>query len=346
MSYIIYRSRLLSRAWQGRKLLTIFAALVTLIVLCIISLASGQLKLSALEIIRVLTGSGAFDHTLVVMHFRMPRIIVGVLAGAALGVSGLVLQGTTRNPLASAEVLGITGGASVGAIGFFLLRSSYTHLSIRLVPVAAIIGALTAYLILWLLVLRTGSSPIRLVLTGVGMASIAQALTTLGVVLSPIFVASQAYVWLTGSVYAATWSHVQILLPWTIGGLSIVMVSLRALDLQELGDEVGAALGSNVKLRRQLLVLTSVVLTGSAVAVVGPIGFIGLLVPHLGRRLVGAGHGSLAPLTALVGAIVLVAADLVGRTMFLPLDLPAGIFTAAAGAPYFISLLITKRPGR
>lgn len=174
------------------------------------------------------------------------------------------------------------------------------------------------------------------------MWALMKSLTTLFMILGPIHQASQANVWITGSVYGSNWKNVWILAPITISLLIIVLVMIRNINIQDLGEEIATGVGTNVQKQRFLLLLISSALTGSAVAFGGGIGFVGLMAPHIARRLVGS-LGALLPLSSIIGAILVLMADSIGRTFFLPVEVPAGVFTAALGAPYFIYLLYRQR---
>lgn len=324
--------------------LTIMFLLATL--LFIVSTGMGDMKISPAEVIRVIFGQGSEMNKLVVHSFRLPRIIVAVLVGIALAVSGAILQGIVRNPLASPDILGITGGASVAVVSFLAIFSNESNaltVSVKWMPLAAFLGATIIAILIYILAWDKGVTPIRLVLVGIGLFALTQAITTLLMILGPIYQASQANIWLTGTVYGSNWQNIAILLPWTLLLTIITFVSARHLNIQELGDSVATGVGSMVNRQRLILLLLSTGLTGGAVAFAGGIGFVGLMAPHIARKLVGSAFGALLPVAALVGAILVMVADLIGRTMFGANEIPAGVFTAAIGAPYFIYLLFKTR---
>jgi iron complex transport system permease protein len=181
------------------------------------------------------------------------------------------------------------------------------------------------------------------VLIGVAIQTAAGSLSSFLIIISPHYMANQAFNWLTGSVYGSSWNNVIALLPWA-GILGFFAWSLaRKANVHELGEEVAASLGSRITSERTLLILLSAALAGAAVSQVGPIGFIGLMAPHMARRLVGPSFGALMPVAACIGGMLLLAADTIGRTAFPPNDIPAGVFTAAVGAPFFIYLLLRRR---
>lgn len=320
--------------------------LVAVLAVAIASTGLGDMKISPLRVLAVLFGGGEGLERLVVMDFRMPRIIVGLFVGMALAASGAILQGLIRNPLASPDIIGVTAGASAAVVAFLSIFSNSNNaltVSIQWLPLAAFAGASAAALLVYFLSWNNGVSPVRLVLIGIGISALMQAVTTVSMIMGPIHRASQANIWITGTVNGAKWSNVSILVPWVGALLLIAFFSARRLNLQELGDEVAAGAGSRVQLQRFLLLLVSTGLVGGAVAFGGGIGFVGLMAPHMARRLVGSAFGSLIPASAFIGAILVLLADLIGRTAFAPLEVPAGVFTATIGAPYFIYLLFRAK---
>jgi iron complex transport system permease protein len=312
----------------------------------IISTGIGEVAISPINVLKTLFGYGTEMENLFIFSFRLPRIIIALLVGISLAVAGAILQGLIRNPLASPDIIGITGGGSVAVVLFLMLFSNKNNaliVSLKWMPLAAFIGATIVGLLVYLLSWKNGSSSIRLVLIGIGLSLLTDSLTTLFMIKGPIYQAAQANVWITGTVYAATWEQVRILLPVVLILLLISFISVRKVNIQELGDELATGVGSAVQKDRLFLLILSTALTGSAVAFAGVIGFVGLMAPHIGRRLVGSSFGSLLPVSALIGAILVMIADLIGRTLFSPLEVPAGVFTAAIGAPYFIYLLYKTR---
>ncbi len=312
----------------------------------VISTGSGEMKIDPLTVVKVLFGSGPEMETLVITSFRLPRIIVALMVGISLAVAGGILQGMIRNPLASPDVLGITGGAAVAVVGFLSIFSDKNHsltVSIAWLPLAAFIGAALVGFLVYFLAWKNGVSPIRLVLIGIGISALMQALTTLLMVTGPVYQASQANIWITGTVYGSNWKNVAILVPWAVVFFIIAIAAARMLNIQELGDEIATGLGDKVQRHRFLLLMLSTALIGISVAFAGAIGFVGLMAPHMARRLVGSSFEALLPTSALIGGILVMLADLIGRTLFSPLEVPAGVFTAGIGAPYFIYLLFKTR---
>ncbi|MBN8193623.1 iron ABC transporter permease [Bacillus sp. NTK074B] len=318
---------------------------ITLFVL-IISTGTGDMQIAPWKVISVWFGGGSSLEQLVVTSFRLPRIMIALLSGMALAVAGGILQGMIRNPLASPDIIGITGGAGAAVVAFLTIFSNDDNslmVSIKWLPVAAFLGATIIAFLVYFLAWRKGVSPVRLVLIGIGISALTQALTTLLMILGPIYRASQANIWITGTVNGSDWQDVWILLPWSLVFILLSFFITRQLNIQELGEEIVTSVGGNVQLQRFFLLLMSTALVGGAVAFAGGIGFVGLMAPHMARRMVGSSFGALLPTAALLGGILVMVADLIGRTFFLPLEVPAGVFTAAIGAPYFIYLLFKTR---
>ncbi|XID91644.1 FecCD family ABC transporter permease [Paenibacillaceae bacterium WGS1546] len=327
-----------SRRRTARTILGIAALTFAVFVL---SIGLGNKDTTLTDVFRTMFGHGTDEQALVLRSLRLPRALVALLVGAALSVAGAILQGIIRNPMASPDVIGITGGAAIAAVAFIAYLAG--SVSVKWLPAAAFLGAAVVSIAIYALAWHKGVSPTRLVLIGVGISAVTSSLTMLMIVLSPVNSASRAYVWLTGSVYGASWSDVYTLLPWVFVLIPLSLFHFRNLNVQGLGDELATGLGAPVQVHRFMLMMISVALAGSAVAVAGAVGFVGLIAPHMARKLVGPSFGALIPAAALLGSLMLLAADTIGRTAFLPLDIPAGVFTAAVGAPFFIYLLYRSR---
>lgn len=329
-----------------RSLFVFFGLLLVTALVFILSTGLGEMKIGPLDVLKVFLGGGTEMDRLIIQSFRLPRIIVALMVGMGLAVAGGILQGMIRNPLASPDILGITGGASVAVVGFLAIFSDESNaltVSIKWLPVAAFIGAAVVAFLVYFLAWKNGVSPIRLVLIGIGIMTLMKSLTTLMMVFGPIYQASQANIWITGTVYGSNWNNVAILVPWILILLLIAFIYARNVNIQELGDEIAIGVGGYVQRHRFVLLMLSTGLIGGAVAFAGGIGFVGLMAPHMARRLVGSAFGALLPVSALLGGILVMLADLIGRTLFSPLEIPAGVFTASIGAPYFIYLLFKTR---
>ena len=330
-----------SLAINPRTLAVVAGLLLTGLLLTLVSLSVGHVILSPVAVMGELLRNTGDPEGFIVKTLRLPRVVMSFMVGAALGVSGLILQALVRNPLASPDIIGISGGASVAAVAFLSFLTPY--LGIHWLPIAAIAGAMLAASVIYLLAWQQGVTPVRLVLIGIGLSAAMGAATTLMITLSPISTTMTAYIWLTGSVYGSDWSDVHALAPWLVILLPLALARARSIDLQEFGDTVAWGLGLAVQRNRMLLLSLSVALAGAAVAYAGAIGFVGLMAPHIARKLVDRRFAGLAPVAAIIGGLLVMIADLIGRTAFVPLDLPAGIFVSAVGAPFFIYLLFRQR---
>ncbi|WP_027092918.1 FecCD family ABC transporter permease [Cohnella thermotolerans] len=332
----------LSFLMERRSLLLTLGLAVLCLAVMVISVGIGSKWIPPLEVIRSVFGRGDALNEVVVTKLRMPRIVIAVLVGASLAVAGAVLQGLVRNPLASPDVIGVTEGASLGAVLF--LYFFYGTLSIRWMPVGAIIGAFAITALLYALAWKKGMSPIRLVLIGTGLSAAFKSIAYMLIISSPYLLSVKSITFMTGSIYGASWQNdVAALLPWVAVLLPLTWLQARHVNVQSLGEEVAGSAGANVQRQQLLLLLLSVALAGAAVAIGGAISFIGLIAPHMARKLVGPSFGVLMPVSALLGAIVLLVADIVARTAFYPQDVAAGVFTAAVGAPFFLFLLYKQR---
>lgn len=313
---------------------------ILVILLFIVSLAFGSTPISMQELWNhLILQSNQHDFTINVL--RLPRALLALLVGAALGAAGLILQSVIKNPLASPDIIGITAGGSFGALCFIVFLLGV--FSIKLLPIAAILGAAVVAALVYLLSWKNGVTPVRLVLIGIGIAAGMNAMVTFMVVFSETAVTTKAYLWLTGSLYGATINDVLQMSLWFSSFFLMALLLAKVMEVLELGDELAASLGVRVQLLRFALLFISVGLAGAAVAFAGGIGFIGLIAPHIAKKIVRYSLLHLLPITAMVGGLMLMSADLIGRTVFMPLDIPAGVFTASIGAPFFIYLLYKNR---
>jgi iron complex transport system permease protein len=308
----------------------------------VLSTAQGEYPIPILEVAKTILGFNRdnFDYQFVIYTLRLPRSLIAALIGMAMAIAGTITQGITRNPLAAPGIIGVNSGAALAAVTLLIL---FPSVSISLLPAAAFGGGILAALLIYLLSWKGGSSPLRLILIGVGVNLIAGSFTEVLTTFGDINVVSQALVWLAGSVYGRSWEQIGAFLPWLLGFGTLSLLLSRELNTLSLGDEVARSLGSRVEWQRGLLLMVSVALAGSSVATAGSIGFVDLMAPHLARQLVGSSHEGLLPTAALVGAVIVVFADLLGRLLFAPIEIPCGLVTSAIGAPYFIYLLIRSR---
>ncbi len=340
--WVVVRQRMVSFRMDRRVPVVLAVLLLALVGLMVLTISVGEYPVPPLDVVRTVlhlpTASGEYDF--VVNTLRLPRMLVAALVGAALGVAGAVMQGLTRNPLADPGLLGISAGAGLVAVTLLVV---VRNVSTGLLPIAAFGGALVVAALIYVLAWRGGDSPLRLVLVGIGLGAVVSALTTLMITYGDIYDVQRAMIWLTGSVYARTWADVWPLLSWAAVLLPVVFLLSRDLNALNLGDDIARGLGSPVAWRRGILLIAAVALAAASVAAAGTIGFVGLIAPHLARRMVGPDHTGVVPVAACSGALLVVCADLIGRTALAPVELPCGLVTAAIGAPFFLSLLWKQR---
>ncbi|MBW5471007.1 iron chelate uptake ABC transporter family permease subunit [Brevibacillus formosus] len=329
-------------SFQLHKKTILFSLLFLLIVIAVavVSLGMGEMKIASLDVIKVLLGIGSEENALIVEQFRLPRIVIAILVGAALAVAGAIMQGLVRNPLASPDILGVSGGASVFAVGFLIL---FETASIKWLPPIAFLGATLTTFLLYALSWKKGVTPLRLVMIGVGIKIAAGAIVTMLIMFSPFLLQNKALLWLTGSIYGVDWNDVFMILPWVVGLILVAGFLARRVNIQQLGDDLATSLGSSLQLDRFLLLMICAALTGTAVSVGGDISFVALLAPHIAKQLIGPSFGGAMTLSAFLGAIIVLLADLIGRMAFSPIEVPVGVFTSAIGAPFFIYLLYKNR---
>lgn len=306
----------------------------------VLNIVLGEYAVPVFQAIGAVFGFGGDEYNYVIHTLRLPRALVAFLVGCGLALSGVILQAITRNPLASPGVIGLNAGAALAAVAIIVVIPS---IPVGWLPVAAFGGSLAAAAATYIISWRRGVSPIRLLLVGIGVSATAGALTTYLLTIGKIQQVTAAVIWMTGSVYGRGWEHFWPLLPWLVVLFPAALLLARQLDVLQLGDQLARGLGSRIEYIRALLLLISVGLAGSAVAMAGTIGFVGLMAPHISRQLVGASNRRLLPVAALMGGLIVMTADLLGRTAFAPYEIPCGIITAIVGAPYMIYLLYRKR---
>jgi len=331
---------------QSKKTIKLFAFLVGILLLTFtVSLGAGHLSLSPVEIFKALSGSGTDSHALLLFQFRIPRLLVAVLVGIGMGVAGAVFQGITQNELADPGIIGIHSGSGLFVVVFLYLTSLYpesqpiwTQLSL---PVVAFLGGITAALLIYILAWKSGVTPVRLILVGIGLNAGFSALLLLVQLKMSDSDFNRAIVWLSGSIWNASWQSVWSLLPWILIFLPLAIHKARVLTVMQLGEEMAVGLGTRLEREKFYLLIIGVSLAAASVAVAGGIAFLGLVAPHLSRRLVGGKFQRLIPVTAVVGAILMVVSDALARTLLAPSEIPVGLIVSVLGAPYFIYLLMT-----
>ncbi|WP_010322063.1 FecCD family ABC transporter permease [Marinobacterium stanieri] len=342
------KAKVLMPLWAG-----LFFFSLVLAVVQALSLALGATSISIPEVLSVLAGEGSEHARRVVWELRLPRALLAVLVGMHLAVSGYLLQTLSRNPLADAGVLGISAGASLAAVlmvvaGTFLPVAAGLYWQgdqlLNWLPLGACAGGFLAALLVYTLSGGSRLTPLRMILTGVICAAILNALVT-GV----LALWGQAHMetlvsWLAGSLHGRSWQHLEVIMPWSLSGLLGAILVLKPLSLLRLNDEQVLGLGLNLERWRAVILLLATLLAASAVAVAGPIGFVGLVVPHMARRLVAGSLPGQLMVAAVVGSLLVSLADLAGRVLVQPFELPVGVLCALLGVPAFLYLL-RRQPG-
>jgi len=276
---------------------------------------------------------------IIISQLRLPRVVAAVLVGCSLAVCGVVMQGLFRNPMASPEILGVSAGGSLGAV--VAITSGLAAVSQLLMPVLTIAGALLATTLIYLLSSSRGTTSLLfIIIAGMAISALCGGLTSGLLLFARQYEVSQYVFWTMGGLDGRTWQHVLFSAPVLLPGVLALIFFSRELNLFSLGEEGAHSLGVHVERVKRVLLALSAVITGVAISVSGPIGFVGLLVPHLLRMLVGPDHRRLIPASALGGGLFLVVCDLVGRSIAPPFEIRVGIITAVIGSPYLLSLLI------
>ncbi|MED1856390.1 Fe(3+)-hydroxamate ABC transporter permease FhuB [Brevibacillus reuszeri] len=322
-----WRSRIPYPVW-----IVLFSGL--LVIVWLISLASGNMYISLSEVWAIVMGQGNDLYRQLMFELRMPRVLTAVLAGVALAVSGSMMQSAVRNPLADPQIVGVTSGAGVGAI---LLLLVFPHLS-DWMPLGALLGGVASAAIVYAVSWRRGLNPIILTLVGIAVAAAGAAFINILIVQSQLL-AAPALAWMAGSTYGRGYLEASRLLPALLVLLPLAWWLGRRVDLLSFHDESSMGLGLRVRRTRLYVAMIAVLLASLAVASVGAVGFIGLLAPHAARILVGSHHRKAVIISALLGGLLLAAADLIGRTILIPKDIPSGIVVALLGAPYLFLLM-------
>ncbi|MGO9896192.1 MAG: FecCD family ABC transporter permease [Bryobacteraceae bacterium] len=341
---------------KGRLPLAAFytALLPILLVSILTAIAVGSTQIDWHTILRVsgikLLPAGWIDpsgitqaDTVIIWLIRVPRVVVAAFVGMGLASAGAVMQGLFRNPLAEPGLVGTGSGAVLGPVLAFV--TGWSVRSVVSLPVAAMIGAFVALVLVYAMATRGGTTPVgTLLLAGIAMTSLLSAISSLLLSLNIVNwqIAQEIVFWMMGGLDARSWTHVWLCAPFITLGLAAAMFQARDLDLLQQGEETAASFGVDVESSKRLLALTAAILTGASVAVAGMVGFVGLVVPHAVRLLVGPSNRALIPASALAGAVFLILCDLVARTIHPPVEIRLGVVTALVGGPLFIALLMRR----
>jgi iron complex transport system permease protein len=321
-----------------RGLVLIAALAVLVIAAALWSLSVGAVPIPTQTIINTLFNLDGEQQTYIIMKSRLPRMVLALLAGGALALSGAIIQAVIRNPLASPNIIGINSGAALFALVLVLV---FPEIPQVWMPLAACIGGLVAAAFVMVVAHYRNLSAIHLALIGVAVGFVFEAGVDYLLIVSNDSESSAPMIWLTGSLWGRTWAHVAVSWSPLVALSAVALLLSYRLDLIALGEATATGLGLNVPRQRLLLLLVATLLASVSVAVVGVMGFIGLMAPHIARRLVGGSHRLMLPLAALVGMLLVVLADGIGRAIAPPIEVSAGILAALIGAPFFIYIMLT-----
>jgi iron complex transport system permease protein len=318
-------------AWRGFILLVFTFLAVGGMVL---SLSMGALSINLHQIISAIFSDSSGANWQVIWNIRLPRTLVGALVGINLSLAGAILQGVMKNPLADPHIIGVSSGAGLAGVTIMVL---FPHNEYLVTPVA-FVGALLAGVLIYILAWKGGIRPVRIILAGVAVSAFLNS----GISALLVFYSDRvhgALMWMVGGLSARSWPHLDIILPYTIAGVLFAVLGAGRLNILNLGDDIARGLGLNVEISRISMTAVAALLAASAVSVAGLLGFVGLIVPHAARLLVGSDYRYLLPASALLGAAVVTISDTLARVLFSPIEIPVGIIMAFVGAPFFLYLL-------
>lgn len=324
------------------------AAVVAFLVAVSVSLMVGSYSMTLPEVVSTLMGQGDKLQNFAVLQVRLPRTVLAVLVGTALGFSGGILQGVTRNPLAEPGMIGINAGAALAVVLWISAQTSayYSQLDFFTsvgMPVVAAAGALLSTGLVYLLSYNRGIRPVRFILTGIGVNGGILAIITYFQLAMSKGSYNQVLTWTNGSLWGSSWTYIALVAPLIAAVVAVVLAKAPTLDALSLGDELACGIGVAVGRQRTVFVALAALLAAFATAVAGSIAFLGLLGPQIAKRLVGPRARAMLPMAAMVSSIILVVADTVARNAFSPIEIPVGVVVAVIGVPYFIYLMIKEK---
>lgn len=329
---------------QKRHRILVLCVLLLLAAVAL-SIMTGSYSISPSDLLTTLLNKGSRTHTFAIFQIRLPRIVLALLVGSALGVSGTILQGITKNPLAEPGMIGINAGSALFVVlwishGANAYSSSLSDGKVLLMPLLAIAGAFCTTAFLYGYSWRNGIRPIRFLLTGVGVNAGITAVISFYQLQMSRGDYNQVLMWTNGSLWGSSWRYILVSAPLILLLLVLVWTHSRTLDILSLGDEGAAALGVSTQRTRIWFLAAAAALAALATAVAGSIAFLGLLGPQIALRIAGVRHRLLLPLAALISSMLLIIADMLARNLFSPLEIPVGILVSMIGIPYFIYLMM------
>jgi iron complex transport system permease protein len=330
---------------RHKQWLTMIILLVLLLLACAWSMTSGEYKMSMGDFFKTLFGQGNYTDSLILLDFRLPRMLITILAGIALAMSGAVIQSVTRNPLAEPGILGINAGSGFAIALFIVIGQVNADNFVYVLPIISMIGGVGTALLIFTFSYNKGEgiTPASMVLIGVGLAT---ALSGGSLTLMSKFDKDQSEFiasWLAGNIWGDEWSFVIAFVPWLIIIIPFLLMKSNVLNLLNLHEHIAQGVGVKVSRERIILLILAVILSSAAVSVAGAIGFIGLMGPHIAKSIVGPRHQLFLPISIVLGALLLVVSDTIGQVILQPSGIPAGIIVAIIGAPYFLFLMYKSK---
>ncbi|MCC0706303.1 MULTISPECIES: FecCD family ABC transporter permease [unclassified Clostridioides] len=332
---------------NSKTLLVISILMVLIFVAFLVSLNLGSFSIEPMDVIKTFIGQGQRNHEIAIFKLRLPRIIIALLVGSALSTAGVILQGVTKNDLADSGILGINSGAALFVVVYIYLMNGnvyegMSNLTVFTMPVVALVGALFGAFLIYSLAWKGGINSSRLLLIGIGVNIAFTSILTIFQLKFTTQEFNRVMVWTSGSIWGTSWKYVIAVLPFIVIFMGITMYKAKYIDVLNLGDEVSTSLGVDVEKQRRRLIIYAVILSGVSTSVAGSISFLGLIAPHIGRKIIGPRHKRLIPVSALIGTLLLLVADTISRNLLAPIEIPVGIVVSIIGVPYFIYLMLSN----
>ncbi|HBG5343683.1 TPA: iron ABC transporter permease [Clostridioides difficile] len=332
---------------NSKTLLVILILVVLIFITLLVSLNMGSFSIEPTDVIKTFLGQGQRNHEIAIFKLRLPRIVIALLVGSALSTAGVILQGVTKNDLADSGILGINSGAALFVVVYIYLMNGnvyegMSNLTVFTMPIVALVGALFGAFLIYSLAWKGGINSSRLLLIGIGVNIAFTSILTIFQLKFTTQEFNRVMAWTSGSIWGTSWKYVIAVLPFIVIFMGITIYKSKYIDVLNLGDEVSTSLGVDVEKQRRRLIIYAVILSGVSTAVAGSISFLGLIAPHIGRKIIGPKHKRLIPVSALIGTLLLLIADTISRNLLAPIEIPVGIVVSIIGVPYFIYLMLAN----
>ncbi|HCQ5430847.1 TPA: iron ABC transporter permease [Clostridioides difficile] len=332
---------------NSKTLLVISILMVLIFITFLLSLNMGSFSIEPMNVIKTFLWQGQRNHEIAIFKLRLPRIVIALLVGSALSTAGVILQGVTKNDLADSGILGINSGAALFVVVYIYLMNGnvyegMSNLTVFTMPIVALIGALFGAFLIYSLAWKGGINSSRLLLIGIGVNIAFTSILTIFQLKFTTQEFNRVMAWTSGSIWGTSWKYVIAVLPFIVIFMGITIYKSKYIDVLNLGDEVSISLGVDVEKQRRRLIIYAVILSGVSTAVAGSISFLGLIAPHIGRKIIGPKHKRLIPVSALIGTLLLLIADTISRNLLAPIEIPVGIVVSIIGVPYFIYLMLVN----